>query len=1150
VNEREQQWNSEFVLAGGGEMGARMRALDWTATPLGPVHAWPQSLRTCVRIILTSRQPMFVWWGTELINLYNDAYRSIVGGKHPTALGQPARVVWSEIWDQISPRAETAMRRNEGTYDEALLLIMERHGYPEETYYTFSYSPVPNDQGGTGGILCANTDDTRRIIGERQLALLRELATLTTGARSAEQACQRAAESLATLPRDLPFALLYLIDPSRNVLHLVAQSGIEPGHPAALPQLRTHDEAPWPVRAALRDDGPIVVGDLSSRFPALPNGAWHLPPDRAVAVALSGAGQAPAGLLVTGLNPCRLFDDDYRGFLTLLSHQIASAIATATAYQEERRRAEALAEIDRAKTTFFSNVSHEFRTPLTLMLGPTEDALEAGALVGEDLATVYRNELRLLKLVNNLLDFSRLEAGRARATFMATELALLTGDLASSFRAAMERAGLTFVVDCAPQDTPVYVDRDMWEKIVLNLLSNALKFTFEGSVTIALHSAPQTVRLSVSDTGTGIPQADLAHVFERFHRVEGVRSRTHEGSGIGLALVHELVRMHGGTISVRSELGKGTTFTIDLPLGKAHLPGDRIAETSAPAAVGAGAVPFVQEALRWLPDADRDASAEQTVAAQTRLPGEDSARILVADDNADMRDYLRRTLALHWNVDVVGDGRTALARVMEAPPDLVLTDVMMPELDGFGLLRALKGDATLSAIPVLMLSARAGEEARVEGLLAGADDYLVKPFSARELCARVRTHLNLARARARAERERSHALSATLALEQKSREASEANRAKDEFLAMLGHELRNPLAPIATALHLMDLRGGEHFAKERAIIGRQVKHLVRLVDDLLEVSRITRGKIALKSVTVDLADTINSALEMTSPLIEQRGHHLAVELGAGLVVLGDPSRLAQIFANLITNAAKYTPAGGQISISALHVEHEIVVRVRDTGVGIGDELLRQVFEPFVQERQPIDRSEGGLGLGLAIVRSLAVLHGGSVSASSDGPNLGSEFVVRLPAAPALAEITTAAVAPAAARPGADTHARATRGKQILVVDDNEDGAQALGELLTARGHAVELSYNPAEALHRLERYTPDVAFLDIGLPGMDGFELARRIRDEPRLAAIRLIALTGYGQAKDKAESAAAGFDAHLVKPIDVAALYRLLDDDGPAPVC
>ena len=694
------------VLQGGGEMGARMRAVDWSYTPLGAVEAWPASLRTCVRIVLTSRQPMFVWWGDDLINLYNDAYKSIAGGKHPAALGQPARVVWREIWDAIQPRAEAAMRGNEGTYDEALQLIMDRNGYEEETYYTFSYSPVPNDQGGTGGILCANTDDTQRIVGERQVRLLRDLAARTGDARTAAAACQRAAESLATDPHDLPFALLYLVADDRRCAELVSRAGIDARHPAAAAVLAL-DGTPtiWPAEEALRSDKPVVIAGAGLPMfghggPAqLPSGAWPRTARQVVVqrIALADEG-GRAGLLVAGLNPYRLFDESYQGFVDLVAGQIAAAIGGAEAYEQERKRAEALAEIDRAKTAFFSNVSHEFRTPLTLMLGPTEDALTTGALQGESLATVHRNQLRLLKLVNNLLDFARLEAGRAQATFVPTDLAALTTDLASSFRAAIERAGLRFEVSCPPLEQPIFVDRDMWERILLNLLSNAFKFTLAGEIAVSLRQEGDGVggsagiALSIRDTGSGIPAGELPHIFERFHRVEGGRARTHEGSGIGLALVHELVRLHGGTVGVSSEIERGTTFTVRLRAGSAHLPPDRIGAppTGGVCASMATAAPYVEEALRWTPGGPSALRPDVTHDDAAVRPAR--GRVLVADDNADMRDYIRRILGDHWVVDAVGNGRDALEAARARPPDLILTDVMMPELDGFGLLRALRGD--------------------------------------------------------------------------------------------------------------------------------------------------------------------------------------------------------------------------------------------------------------------------------------------------------------------------------------------------------------------------------------------------------------------------------------------------------------------------
>jgi len=746
------------LFAGGGQLGRLMARTDWSGTSLGPVEQWPRALVTAVRIILTSRQPMFVWWGKDLINLYNDAYCSILGGKHPWALGQPASVVWREIWDQVEPRAASAMSRNEGTYDEALLLIMERHGYREETYYTFSYSPVPNDEGGTGGIFCANTADTERIIGERQLALLRELAARTADARTVAEACGRSADALATNPRDLPFALIYLLDAERRTLALAGTTGLAAGDALAPSVVDLQGPAPWPLEQALAT-GQLVELSGETLQAGLPTGAWSEPPRHVALLPIAGSGETGrTAVLVAGLNPYRLVDANYRGFLTLIAGQIGAAIANAHAYEVERRRAEALAELDRAKTAFFSNVSHEFRTPLTLMLGPLQDLVDGSDLSADargKALVARRNALRMHKLVNSLLDFSRLEAGRVEARYEPVDLPALTADLASTFRSAVERAGLRLVVDCPPLPHPVYVDRDMWEKIVLNLVSNAFKFTLEGEIRVALRAQGDLVHLTVSDTGTGIPSAELPYVFERFRRVQNARARTLEGTGIGLALVHELVKLHGGQIALASEVGQGTTFEVILPAGRDHLPAAQIVAPGQHAvAAGPGAAPFVEEAQRWLPNAPalEDVLPDDALAESIAFPAVDAgaatrARILVADDNADMREYVKRLLGGRWEVDAVADGRAALTRALEHPPDLLLTDVMMPGLDGFELLQALRADDRTRDLPIILLSARAGEEARVEGLEAGADDYLVKPFSARELTARVGGALTLARVR-------------------------------------------------------------------------------------------------------------------------------------------------------------------------------------------------------------------------------------------------------------------------------------------------------------------------------------------------------------------------------------------------------------------
>jgi PAS domain S-box-containing protein len=724
--------NAGDVLAGGGEVGARMRAMDWRNTPLGPVTAWPQSLKTCVRILLTSRQPMFVWWGEALVNLYNDAYRSIVRGKHPEALGQPASLVWREIWDQVGPRAAAAMEGNEGTYDEALRLIMERNGYPEETYFTFSYSPVPNEQGGIGGVICASTDETQRIVGERQLALLREQAVRTLHARTIGEACARSAEALATNARDLPFSLVYLADADGRHLSLAGASGIARGHLAAPERVAVGLGETWPFADVLAS-GEARVVDLGDSFGVLPKGAWPVAPSKAVILPMPGSRDVGrAGAVVVGLNPFRRFDDGYRTFLGIVADQIASSIATAHAHEEEQQRREALEEIDREKTAFFTNISHEFRTPLTLMLAPIEDMRATTPRDAEEnyrLDLLHRNAQRLLKLVDTLLDFSRIEAGRADAAFEPTCLSALTADVASSFRSAMQRAGLALVVECPPLPDLVYVDRGMWERIVLNLLSNAFKFTFEGSVTVRLRAVDGRVELEVTDTGTGISDRELPRIFERFHRIEGARSRSQEGSGIGLALVQELVRLHGGEIEVTSRLGEGTTFRVRIPEGSAHLPQERVRLERSSQSTSVPPAPYVEDALRSV--SSRPEPGPGSLSLGTR------DRIVVADDNADMREYLARLLGERWAVEVANDGLEALAAIRREPPDLVLADVTMPGLDGFGLIRAIRDDVALRSTAVILLSARAGEEATAEGLGAGADDYVAKPFTARELLVRV-----------------------------------------------------------------------------------------------------------------------------------------------------------------------------------------------------------------------------------------------------------------------------------------------------------------------------------------------------------------------------------------------------------------------------
>ena len=1563
-------------LEGGGELGALIRARDWASTPLGPPERWPQSLRSAVSILLPSKAQIVLFWGPDLVTFYNDAYRPVFGMKHPGALGLPAREAWSELWHHgLGALFEGVLRTGEAFGAQNRLFILERHGYPEETYFDVSYDPVRDESGEVGGIFCIVSETTGRVLGERRLHTLRDLGVRTANARSAEEACTQSITSLAGNPYDIPFALLYLLTADET-----------PPFPAG-GTVDTHDlkdPALWPWAGVMADGSSHVV-DVPAGLSPLPSGAWSRPPVQAAVLPLAGAGEVgTVGFLVVGLNPYRDFDEEYRGFLELVARQITAGIANARAYDEERKRAEALARIDQTKTAFFSNVSHEFRTPLTLMLGPLRDLLarseDRPAAEREPVELAHRNALRLLKLVNTLLDFSRIEAGRLEATYEPTDLSGFTVELASVFRSTIETAGLRLVVDCPPLDTRVHVDREMWEKIVYNLLSNAFKFTFEGGIVVRIRAQSQSVVLTVSDTGTGIPAAELPHLFERFHRVKGARARTFDGSGIGLALVQELIRLHGGTVRVESTVDRGTTFFVTLPLGTAHLPSDRLSAAPTRTPVAPRSEAWLQEVAGWIP-----MSESETPPSHRSRP-----RILLADDNADMREYLRRLLSDHYEVEVVGDGAAALTAARRDPPDLILTDVMMPGMDGLELASRLRTEPQLKTVPVIMLSARAGEEARSEGWQAGADDYLVKPFSAGELLTRVAARLELSRLQQRVRHERAeladvmrqtpvptavmrgpdlifemanasfraavgdrdligqpllaalpelegqgidqqllevirsgkphvkrerlirlerggqlentywtmafaplrdpdgeiqrvivigseftsemqareaiqrsetryrtifdvagvaiweedfsevkralealresgvvdfrryfaehpefvrqaigmvrildvnpaafrmygardkqellrslhqiflpetepvfaeellaiaegkssfgseatgrnlqgermdvlftmafppsdpelrsvlvtvmditerkraeralreeahtletlYRLGQTLAAEPRvqctvqsitdaatelsgarygaffyngsseageadmlytssgaprevfddvglryktglfastftgqapvrlhdvtrdprySRKAPqrgppegplpvrsylavpvvsrfgevigglflghpevgvftertervvsgiaaqaavaidnarlhdqrlqlidqlrEADRRKDEFLATLSHELRNPLAPLRNSLHLLQLAGsGGPAAPIREMMERQVNHLVRLVDDLLEMSRISRGTFELRKERVALGSIIQNAIETSDPLIQNAGHRLTVVLPEeNLWVDGDPVRLAQILANLLNNAAKYTEAGGEIRIVTRREGSGAIISVRDNGAGISPDALPRLFEMFSRGDRGTGRDQGGLGIGLALARRLVEMHGGSISATSDGIGRGSEFIVRLPLAANQSGEDDLSIAGAPAIPR----------KRILVVDDNRDSAESLGMLLEFLGADVKVALDGPGALEAYERYDPAVVLLDIGMPGMDGYEVARRIRTDFPNRDTAIVALTGWGQEEDRRRARAAGFDHHLIKPADVGALQALLGSLGGVP--
>jgi signal transduction histidine kinase/two-component SAPR family response regulator len=727
-----------------------MRKIDWSQTALGPPESWPQNLCSSLRLCLMSLFPITIGWGPQHKLFYNDPHIPLLGSaKHPAAIGRPAQEVWSEIWHIIGPMLDEVFETGKSTWLENVLFFFDREISREEVYVTLSYSPILGSNGKVEGIFCPCTETTQTVIGARRLETLRKLGISVAEAQSVAQACNASADVLAQNPHDIAFAAVYVVDEDRTHASLRASAGLPNNHMLPLNSSSNDCDRIWPLAQVLKNLSTEEINLEALRI-NLPGGLWPEPANKALIIPIIARTQESlGGLLVVGVSPRRVLDEQYRSFFELVARHIGAAIADAQAYEAERKRAEALAELDRAKTAFFSNVSHEFRTPLTLILGTLEEALSTLRKVSHvtetlvsPLMTAQRNALRLLKLVNSLLDFSRIEAGRAQASFEPTDISVLTREIASVFRSMIERAGIKFTIRCDHIAEPVYIDREMWEKVVLNLLSNAFKFTFAGKITVALKRTTSHIEFTVEDTGIGVAPEELPHLFERFYRIEGTKARTHEGSGIGLALVHELIKMHGGEIQVKSKLEKGTVFKVLLQLGASHLPRDKI---SVPLTLGSPAThvsAYVEEALRWCPDAVENNAVSSLITSNEHDDLSD-AYILIVDDNTDMRDYLARLLTRRWKVKAVNDGQAALIAAKQEYFDLILTDVMMPQLDGFGLLKALRDDLALQSVPVIMLSARAGEDACIEGLEAGADDYLIKPFTAQELMAKVASHLKL-----------------------------------------------------------------------------------------------------------------------------------------------------------------------------------------------------------------------------------------------------------------------------------------------------------------------------------------------------------------------------------------------------------------------
>jgi len=781
-------------------MAERVRAFDWSTTPLGRADTWPESLRTAVGICLSSQLPMFVWWGPELINIYNDAYAPVLGKRHPQALGRPAAEVWKDIWPTIVDDVERVVRQGIPIVREHVRFIMERNGYPEETFFTYSHSPIPDGQGGIGGLfqVCTDVTEQMRAQAERE-RLLQEV--------EAER------ERLAEVFRCAPSFMCVLTGPE-HVFKLANDRYCEiVGHREILNKT---------VREAL----PEIQG---------------------------------------------------QGLFELLDHVYQSGepyIGNAVPVRFPRRPGGPPEEL------YLDFVYQPLRGPDGTIVGVFVQGIDLTERVLAENALRAKTE-RLDLLIDNIHDY-----------------AVLISD------------GQGIVVE--------------WQ-------GGAERITGY-SVEEAVGQGMDRIFLP-EDRAAGIPQREM-----------------------------EIAAREGRAVDKRWHLRKdGSRFFAD----------------------------GVMVALR--------------------------------DEQGEFR--------------------------------------------GFG---KVFRDAT--------------------------------------------------------------------AQEQAEEALKEADRRKDQFLATLAHELRNPLAPISNVLQIWPLIENDRCQTEqmRGLIDRQVRQMIRLIDDLLDVSRISRGKIELRKQRLDLATVLDGALEGVRPFVEQCAHTLTVQLPPQPVTLeGDAGRLMQVFANLINNAAKYTGHGGQIWITAAREGRFARISVRDNGPGIPADQLTAIFEMFAQVDQTLDRAHGGLGIGLTLVKTLVELHGGTVEAHSAGPGQGSELVVRLPAEPNKETSLPA-------QPVFNFDALAPPRRRVLVVDDLKPSADTLALMLSGLGQETRVAYDGEAAIAAAAAYLPEVIFLDIAMPGMDGYEVARQLR-QTLGASLVLVALTGYGQEQDRQRAFAAGFDQHLVKPTTIDALHHLL---------
>jgi PAS domain S-box-containing protein len=1305
-------------LTSGGEMGKLIRVLDWSRTPVGPLELWPQSLKTAVNILLNSRHPMFIWWGRELTNIYNDAYMPMLGARHPQALGRSAPNVWADVWPMVGPQAEVVMRECRATCNEPILLVMERHGYTEEAYFTFSFSPAPDDSGGVGGVFCAVTENTARVLDERRLKMLRDLGERSLAeAKTVEQACRAAAVTLADNLHDFPFALIYLLDEDGKRARLCESVNLPAGTKAspATVTVGSGDDG-WNFSRVIETSRSQTVEDLEKRFGRLPAGPWADDwAKRALALPLAktGAQELPAGFLVVGTSPRLSFNDDYRGFLDLAAGQIAKAISNARAYEEERKRAEALAEIDRGRTVFISNASHEFRTPLTMQaeeaIGQLASIVESSddAIVSKDLNGVIMSwnkgaeklfgyaaeevigksimilippdcadeETRILESIRRGEKVDHYETVRRRKDGALVKISLTVSPIRNKegvvigaskiARDITERKNVEqALAESARQQRALYLLADHLHRaqslddiynaaldaildalqcdrvsILLRNEAGVMRFAVWRGLSEGYRKAveghspwkpdekyPQPVCVNdidvaeiddslkavVRDEGIGalafiplVSRGKLIGKFMTYFNAPHIISDDEIALSLTIArqLAFGIERKRGEEL-LRQKAAQLTLITNTAPVFIAHCDAQsRFKFVNEPYAGRFGLTPEDCIGKRFSEVVGAEAYRSLRQYIEVALSGEPVDFEIEVPYAAIGRRFMHSSYAPEFDANgkVVGfvAAITDVSERKKAEQKLIATTAKfesvfnqsgiyagMMDLQGYlrevndialdrcGYTREQVLDRLFWETPwwrgseEVKARIRAATEQAAAGMVFREElpywwadgtervaEFAMHPIRDQDggVMLLYPTGIDITE-RKRAEEE----IARLLTEEQAAREVAEqATRAKDEFLAIVSHELRSPLNAILGWNRLLRSQRGDdpEIAKVTKTVERSGKAQLQLIEDLLDTARIISGKMKLEFQPVEPVAIISAALDTIRPAAESKGILITTNLDpkAGQIT-GDPDRLQQVVWNLVSNAIKFTPRGGRVRVELRRGGVGVQIVVNDTGQGINPNLLPFIFDRFKQGDTEASRRFGGLGLGLALVKHLVELHGGSVAVQSPGANHGATFIVNLPVRAVKGdsgtERQTEGETEVERRAGRRMRTDKLEGVRALVVDDEPGARELLTATLEQYGVLVTDVDSTSAALAALESQFGDEAsepfdilISDIGMPGADGYELIQRVRAHAngRMSRIRAIALTAYARTEDRLRALRAGYQMHVPKPVDEEELTTVI---------